>query len=80
MRRVTLTITEEGRAALQHDRRHRAAWIAEAIAARLTDAERTALADLPRLLRTLSGDAGSERRPPPTERQGLPANTSSIHR
>jgi DNA-binding MarR family transcriptional regulator len=54
-RRIVVTLTERGRAALDRDRAARRDWIAEAVEALLTPEEQARLSALPQLLDRLSG-------------------------
>ncbi|MGN6373346.1 MAG: MarR family winged helix-turn-helix transcriptional regulator [Solirubrobacteraceae bacterium] len=51
-RRALVELTEQGRAALDADRRHREGWLAEAVAA-LDPAEQAVIAEAVRLLRAI---------------------------
>lgn len=53
-RRAPVELTEEGRAALEADRRRREGWLASAIAEQLSPEERTVLRDAVELLRRLA--------------------------
>jgi DNA-binding MarR family transcriptional regulator len=60
-RGVVIALTPEGRAALDHDRRARRDWLAEAIATTLTPAEQARLAELPTLLDRLTTHASGSK-------------------
>ena len=58
-RRILISLTDQGRAALAADRRRRDAWLAEAIRRDLTAHERAILAEAAALLgRLVDGEAG----------------------
>jgi DNA-binding MarR family transcriptional regulator len=55
-RRALVSLTAQGNAALQADRRHREGWLAEAIAEDLSAEEQAVLRDAVELLRRLAED------------------------
>jgi DNA-binding MarR family transcriptional regulator len=57
-RRVLIELSEAGRAALEHDRRHREGWLARSIDEELSDDEQEVLAQAVELLQRLSQSDG----------------------